>query len=97
MNPGGILNSESEPAGEVQPVFLKLFQALVDESEALALEVVTFDAKSVFRLYVSKRDLGKLIGEQGRTAQALRLLLTSAGTKYCQRFELGIEKAETQE
>ena len=86
------MSNESKPVGEVQPVFLKLFRALVDEPEAVVLEAVTSEAKTVFRLYVSKRDLGKLIGKQGRTAQALRLLLTSAGTKCHQSFELSIEE-----
>ena len=92
-NAGRIVSSESKPAGEVQSVFLKLSKALVDEPEAVILEVVTSEAGTVFHLHVSSRDRGKLIGKQGRTAQAIRLLLTSASTKYHQRFELSIEEA----
>ena len=76
-------------------VVSRLFKALVDEPEAVILEVITSEVGTVFHVYVSKQDLGKIIGKQGRTAQAIRLLLASASTKYKQRFELSIEELDS--
>jgi predicted RNA-binding protein YlqC (UPF0109 family) len=44
----------------------------------------------VFALRVHASDLGKVIGRQGRTAQAIRTILTAAGMKLRKRFTLEI-------
>jgi predicted RNA-binding protein YlqC (UPF0109 family) len=44
----------------------------------------------VFELRVHKSDLGKVIGRQGRIAQAIRTILSAVGMKLRKRFTLEI-------
>lgn len=52
--------------------------ALVDEPEAVQVNEETKDDTVVFELRVAKDDLGKVIGKQGRTARAIRSVLSAA-------------------
>jgi uncharacterized protein len=45
---------------------------------------------TVFELRVHKSDLGKVIGRQGRTAQAIRTILSAVGMKLRKLFALEI-------
>jgi predicted RNA-binding protein YlqC (UPF0109 family) len=45
---------------------------------------------SVIELRVAKEDLGKVIGKQGRTARAMRTILSAASTKIRKRAVLEI-------
>ncbi len=45
---------------------------------------------SVLELRVAKEDLGKVIGKQGRTAKAMRTILSAASTKIHKRSVLEI-------
>jgi predicted RNA-binding protein YlqC (UPF0109 family) len=44
----------------------------------------------VIELEVAQPDLGKVIGRQGRTARAMRTLLSAAGEKTRRRYILDI-------
>jgi predicted RNA-binding protein YlqC (UPF0109 family) len=48
------------------------------------------DQGTVVELEVAEADLGKVIGRQGRTARAIRVLLSAAGQKSRRRFSLDI-------
>ncbi|MFZ5570379.1 MAG: KH domain-containing protein [Thermodesulfobacteriota bacterium] len=65
-------------------------QALVDHPEEVAVSEVTGNQTSVLELKVAKDDLGKVIGKQGRTAKALRTLLSAAAAKEKKRTVLEI-------
>ena len=45
---------------------------------------------TVLELKVAKEDLGKVIGKQGRTARAMRTILSAASTKCKKRTVLEI-------
>ena len=45
---------------------------------------------TVVELEVAPADLGKVIGRQGRTARAIRTLLSAAGQKTRRRYSLDI-------
>ena len=45
---------------------------------------------SVIELKVAKEDLGKVIGKQGRTARAIRTILSGASAKLKKRSSLEI-------
>ena len=45
---------------------------------------------TVFELHVAKDDVGKVIGKQGQTARAIRVLLNATATKLKQRAILEI-------
>ncbi len=46
------------------------------------------------RLFVAPADLGKVIGKQGRTARAIRTLLSAIAAKSNQRLALDVVEAE---
>ena len=65
-------------------------QALVDHPEQVAVEEVEGNQTSVLELKVAKEDLGKVIGKQGRTARAMRTILSAASAKIKKRTVLEI-------
>lgn len=65
-------------------------KALVDNPEEVAVNEVIGEVTSVIELRVAKSDLGKVIGKEGRTARAMRTLLTAASTKINKRAVLEI-------
>jgi len=65
-------------------------RALVDNPENVRVSEIEGEQTSVFELRVSKEDLGKVIGKQGRTARAMRTILSAASTKIRKRAVLEI-------
>ena len=65
-------------------------QALVDNPEQVEVSEVVGEQTSVIELRVAKEDLGKVIGKQGRTAKAMRTILSAASTKIRKRSVLEI-------
>ena len=65
-------------------------KALVDEPDQVLVSEVTGDQTSVLELKVAKEDLGKVIGKQGRSARAMRTILSAASTKLKKRTVLEI-------
>ncbi|MFT7625158.1 MAG: putative RNA-binding protein YlqC (UPF0109 family) [Myxococcota bacterium] len=65
-------------------------RALVDTPEEVDVNEISGEQTSVIELKVAKSDLGKVIGKQGRTARALRTILTAASTKLRKRAVLEI-------
>jgi uncharacterized protein len=65
-------------------------KTLVDEPEAVQVTEIEGEVTSVIELRVAKPDLGKVIGKEGRTARAMRTILTAASTKVKKRAVLEI-------
>ena len=65
-------------------------KALVDKPEEVVVTEVEGEQTSVIELKVAKEDLGKVIGKQGRTARAMRTILSAASTKIKKRSVLEI-------
>ena len=65
-------------------------QALVDYPEKVEVTEVVGEQTSVIELRVAKEDLGKVIGKQGRTAKAIRTILSAASAKLNKRSVLEI-------
>jgi predicted RNA-binding protein YlqC (UPF0109 family) len=65
-------------------------QALVDNPDKVEVTEVIGEQTSVLELRVAKEDLGKVIGKQGRTAKAMRTILSAASTKVRKRSVLEI-------
>jgi hypothetical protein len=65
-------------------------QALVDHPEVVEVAEVEGTQTSVLELKVAKDDLGKIIGKQGRTARAIRTILSAASAKIKKRCVLEI-------
>ena len=67
-----------------------LAKSLVDHPDEVRTRVYDRDQQTVVELEVDPEDLGKVIGRQGRTARAIRNLLSAAGQKTRRRYSLDI-------
>ncbi len=65
-------------------------RALVDNPDEVEVNEVVGEQTTVVELSVSKEDLGKVIGKQGRTAKSMRTILNAASTKLQKRSVLEI-------
>ncbi len=68
----------------------RIVQALVDNPDQVEVLEVKSEHVSVFELRVAKEDVGKVIGKKGRTAQAIRTILSAASGKVKKRHVLEI-------
>lgn len=67
-----------------------LARALVDQPDQVALRTSEADGARLFELKVAPEDIGKVIGRDGRTVNALRTLLGAAAQKLGQKVRLEI-------
>lgn len=67
-----------------------LCKALVDYPDDVKVTQVDGEQTSILELRTHQSDIGKVIGKQGRTAQAIRTILAAAGMKQKRRFNLEI-------
>ncbi len=67
-----------------------LARQLVDRPDEVKVHPVEEDGALVLELEVAIEDLGKVIGKQGRTARALRQVLSAAAMKHRTRAVLEI-------
>ncbi len=74
----------------MKDLLVEIAKALVDNPEDVSVTEVEGEQTTVLELRVREEDLGKVIGRQGRTARALRTLLTATGMKVHKRFVLEI-------
>lgn len=77
----------TEPTGDVRTLIEGIVKSIVVAPEAVSVEQVDGD---VLELTVAPNEVGKVIGRQGRTARALRTLLSAAGLRAHKRYTLEI-------
>lgn len=65
-------------------------RSLVDAPDAVEVQEFGDTEASIIKLKVSKDDLGKVIGKKGRTAKAMRTILSAAAQKKDKRTTLEI-------
>jgi predicted RNA-binding protein YlqC (UPF0109 family) len=65
-------------------------KSLVDAPDAVEVQEFGDTEASIIKLKVSKDDLGKVIGKKGRTAKAMRTILSAAAQKQDKRTSLEI-------
>ncbi|MEW6419899.1 MAG: KH domain-containing protein [Nitrospirota bacterium] len=65
-------------------------KSLVDNPEEVVVAVADGEKTSIFELRVATSDIGKVVGRQGKTAQAMRTIMSAAGTKLDKRYVLEI-------
>jgi hypothetical protein len=67
-----------------------LAKSLVDHPEEISVSEVERDETTLLQLRVAQSDLGKVIGRQGRTAKAIRVLLSASAARRGKRVVLEI-------
>ena len=74
----------------IKNLVVTMAKALVDKSDEVEVTEVEGEQTTVVELKVAKDDLGKVIGKEGRTARALRIILSAASSKLRRRSVLEI-------
>ena len=74
----------------MRDLILIIAKSLVDQPDEVEVAEVKGDKTTVLELRVAKDDLGKVIGKQGKTAHAIRIILNATATKLKQRAVLEI-------
>lgn len=67
-----------------------IVRAVVDNPDEVYVSEIEGGQTTVLELKVAKSDLGKVIGKQGRNAQAIRTILSAVSAKIKKRVVLEI-------
>mgnify|MGYP001417204595 CR=1 FL=1 len=65
-------------------------ESLVDETANVEVSEIEGNQTNIIELKVAKEDIGKVIGRQGRTADAIRTIINCAAAKINKRYILQI-------
>lgn len=74
----------------LRELVLVIARALVDDPDQVKVNMIESATSLIIELSVSKRDIGKIIGKQGRIANAFRIILNAAGAKTRKRVTLEV-------
>jgi len=74
----------------MKDLITEIVKALVDHPEEVSVSEVGGSHTTVLEVRVAKTDIGKVIGKQGRTAQAIRAIMSAAAGKARQRYIMEI-------
>lgn len=80
----------TEHSGDARMLIEQVAKAIVDAPDQVTVDALEEDGENVLELKVAEADLGRVIGKSGRTARALRTLLSAAGIKQHKRYALEI-------
>ena len=80
----------SEQTGDVRALIEQVAKALVDAPDQVLVDQFEEDGETVLELEVAEADMGKVIGRHGRTAKAMRTLVSAVGVRANKRYALEI-------
>jgi predicted RNA-binding protein YlqC (UPF0109 family) len=75
---------------ELKELVTYIIKALVDNQDKVQVNEIAGDKSIIFELRVGEGDLGKVIGKEGRTARAVRTIITAAAMKLGKRTVIEI-------
>ena len=74
----------------MKDLLIQIVKALVDNPEQVQINEIEGSQTVVLELRVDKSDMGRIIGKQGKMANAIRTILNAASGKTEKRFVLEI-------
>ncbi|HFK6669436.1 TPA: KH domain-containing protein [Listeria monocytogenes] len=74
----------------MEELILSIVKPLVDYPEDVVITPEETDTSLTYKLSVSKEDMGRVIGKQGRIAKAIRTLVYAVGSKNDKKIRLEI-------
>lgn len=74
----------------MKDLLIYIAKALVDSPDAVQVSEVQGERSTILELKVAPEDMGKVIGKQGRIAQALRIIVKAASIKEGKRIMIEI-------
>ena len=72
----------------MEEILRTIIENLVDNKDAISIEKVEEDYKEVYKVKVDQSEMGRIIGKQGKIAQAIRTIIKSLGAKEQKRVEV---------
>jgi uncharacterized protein len=75
---------------EMKQLVEYIAKALVDQPDKVDIKEIAGEKTLIYELRVGEGDLGKVIGKEGRTAKAIRSIITAAAMKQGKRAQLEI-------
>jgi len=79
---------------QVHDMLLGMIRSLVDEVDEVELVRISGGEGMAFQVRLAANDVGKLIGKGGRTARAIRCILSSVAMKNKRRYSLDIARVD---
>ena len=70
---------------ELKDLVTYVIKALVDNQEKVEVKEIVGEKSIIYELRVGEGDLGKIIGKEGRTARAVRTIISAAAMKLGKR------------
>jgi len=74
----------------MKDLIIEIVKALVDQPEEVSVNEIGGSHTTLLEVRVAKTDMGKIIGKRGRTAQAIRTILSAVAGKSRKRYLLEI-------
>ena len=77
----------------MKDLLISIAQGLVEEPDAVTVTVDEPDDEgvTVYHLHVSENDMGRVIGKQGRIAEAIRTVMRAAATRCDEKVAVEID------
>lgn len=76
--------------GQLRDLTLRMAQAVVNNPDDVTVEEIEGSSMIVLELKVNDEDMGRIIGKEGRVANAMRTLLRTSAAKDGKRVSLEI-------
>jgi uncharacterized protein len=67
-----------------------IVRMLVDSPDTVSVKAISAENAIILQVSVAPKEVGQIIGKQGRTARSLRELLTSMASRTKTRYSLDI-------
>jgi uncharacterized protein len=71
-------------------IMQNIVRMLVDSPDKVSVKAISSPNATVLQVSVASKEVGQIIGKQGRTARSLRTLLVSMGAAAKTRYSLDI-------
>lgn len=81
---------------DVEGMLLLVVRSLVDRPDDVSITQVSNENNVTYRVKAHPADMGKLIGVNGRTARALRVILGANAARLKRNLSLDIAQGEPQ-
>ena len=72
----------------MEEILKTIIENLVENKEAISIEKVEESYKEVYKIKVDQSEMGKVIGKQGKIAQAIRTIAKSLGAKDKKKIDV---------
>ncbi len=72
----------------MKEILQTIIEALVEEKNEIQITEVQKGRETVFEVKVSSKDMGRVIGKEGRIAKSIRTIFKAASTKEQKKVQI---------